>query len=154
MASNKPSLTLRELYVNFPYKLWKYEPIPPQPVKIVTMKVIDGGMGLFVSALVKSATRSGINHRTTIVLWRKNKSEYWNWDMRCQVKCSCESFHYYLAYAIGTRRSLVGRPSYWNRVPAVVMNPSNKVQACKHIILLSNTLFRKKIVKGRILWKH
>ena len=144
-------VTLKQLYRNFPYEVWKYNPVPPQPVRLKKLRVIASGYALYVSAKVKSAT-SNRWYTTTLVLWRKNKSEKWSWDMKAQFKCSCDAYKYYLAFALYSHGAIVGRPSFWNKVPAVVRNPENKPQLCKHGVLLVNHLIRKGIIKGSMLW--
>lgn len=145
-------VTLREIYVNFPHEVWKYEPIPPQPIKLKELKLLEQGLALLASARVKSATEDNKWYKTTIILRRRDKSEKWSWNLPVEFKCSCDAYRYYLAYAMYSRAGIVGRPSFWNKVPAIIRNPENKPQLCKHGVLLTNLLIRKRIIEGRILW--
>ena len=148
----KGKLTLKQLYLNFPYAVFKYDPIPPQPVKILKYKVSEDLLSLDVWGEVKSATRPGVTHRCIIQLHRPDPDIRWHWDLPCEVWCSCEAFHYFLAFALYTRGNLARISSPWNKVPAKIRNPFNVPALDKHLVLLTNKLIKMGLIKGRVLW--
>jgi hypothetical protein len=148
----KSKVTLHQLYINFPYEVFKYDPIPPQPVKIIRFKMSEDLLQLDIWALVKSATRSSKQHKCIIQLHRKDEDIPWNWDLPCEIWCSCESFRYFLAYPLYIRAGLARITTPWNKVPAKVRNPFNKVSLCKHLVLVCNKLFKTGLVEGQVLW--
>ena len=144
----KSKVTLHQLYVNFPYEVFKYDPIPPQPVKIIRFKLSEDLLSLDIWARVKSATRPGKFFNCIIQLHRKNEDIEWNWDLPCEVWCQCEAFRYFLAYPLYIRASLARITSPWNKVPNKVRNPFKVPALCKHLVLVCNKLFKTGMVVG------
>jgi len=148
----KSRVTLKQIYLNFPYSVYKYDPIPPQPVKIRRIELTEDELVMTVHAYVKSVSRPGKYHSCVLQLARPNTNIDWSWDLPVAVRCSCESFRYFLAYALYSHGALFGRPSLWNKVPAKIRNPMNIPQIGKHLCLLTEYLIKHRIIKGKIVW--
>lgn len=144
--------TLAQLYINFPYEVFKYDPIPPQPVKIQRIKISDNKLVMTVWARVKSATKPNTYYSTIIQLYRKDPDIPWSWHNLCTVKCTCDAFHYFLAYPLYITGTLWGKPRLWNKVPNKVRNRAKIPALCKHLVLVTNYLIKRGIIEGRILW--
>lgn len=101
---------------------------------------------LHVQTEVKSSSRKGLKHKVHIILRRDELADAWDVDMKGEVKCKCEAFHYWMAYPDLKKKNFYGRPSKWNKVKNKVRNPTLVPGTCKHLMAVSELLIRRKIV--------
>lgn len=101
---------------------------------------------LSVSAQVEASGRKH-SYNTWIVLRRNDLSQPWSAGHRCEVRCNCPAFHYYVANADLKSKNFAGRPSKWNKVDAPIKNPESIPAMCKHLMALASGMVYSKMIK-------
>jgi len=88
----------------------------------------------------------GLWHRCTIRLTRTSLDEPFSINDKVECKCTCEAFHFGLAYHLYKLKGLFGRPSKWNKTAPKVVNTAGKVSLCKHLMPFTRFLLKRKII--------
>ena len=95
-----------------------------------------------------------------IKLRRQRNTQNWSFNNPCEVRCSCKSFAYYVAFSNIKNKSLAGTPvkgkTYIDdsgikrtinfTLPAPKNNPANIPALCKHLALVSKELLDNKMI--------
>ncbi len=134
--------TLKTLYKNFR----KVFPNSDPSLKVLTHKKSDAPLVVLFSQVVQSAGGKG-SYKTQIQLRRTNPSEPWSLTNKCEVKCNCPAFRYYVAHPDLRSKNMFGKPSGWNKVQNKVKNVRLIPGVCKHLISATNELIKRKEIK-------
>lgn len=122
-------LTYKQLVKNFPKVFPNSE---YRKLKITNLKYKgEKSKKLHTITRVKSSTRD-YEFIVNIVINRKNTKEPWNLGMKGELRCTCQAFHYYLAYPDARVKMLYGKVQPWNKVKNKVKNPKIFPSLCKH----------------------
>jgi hypothetical protein len=133
---------LRGFHQIFPRSEW-------ENLKIADVKI--GGLHmpiLRVDAVVMSSKDPRRGYRCNIVLRRDlEATQRWNGQHKCEVRCSCPAFNYWMANPDLTSKNFHGNPTAWNKVRNKVRNPRLIPGICKHLVQLSYSLNNSGTVK-------
>jgi hypothetical protein len=88
-----------------------------------------------------------IAYKTIINLHRQDVKIAWTINLKCEVKCNCPAFRYFLAHPDLRVKNLFGRPSDWNKVKNKEKNVSLIPGICKHLVKVTDSLVEKNTIK-------
>lgn len=138
-------LDLQHLMNNF-RRVFKNDP-PSTPANYLNKFEVSDLESPFVivTGEVTATTSKKFTHHVQAIKFYKTKPDAKKLRVTdlVDVKCSCEAFHFYVAYAILKSGNFLGKPKDWNTVPSDIRNPSYIPAPCKHIVALVNQLVRK-----------
>jgi len=138
--------SLLDLYNNR-VKVYKSKKEKSNALRIKIDKVLEYERVLECYFYISSLSSPGKIHKSVIILRRSRVEEKWSKRMLCEVRCSCEDFHYREAYANIKEKTFWGKPSHWNKIPAKKTNPQAIPSLCFHLIGAMKTLELKRYIQ-------
>ena len=136
--------TLGYLYNRF-RKVFPNSTFDKLKVKFIDFENAEG-IKMYIKSQIVSSTEKWM-YQVDIVLYRDSRKERWSLRNKCEVKCMCKAFRYWIAYPDLLTKNFYGRPSKWNLVCNKVRNPKLVPGICKHIAYLIQQLLIEGVIK-------
>jgi hypothetical protein len=128
-------LTFRKLFPRSDFRL-----------RVLKSTKKEFGLHVLFKGVVEAADHVHSYH-VSIQLHKEMLTDKFSVMDKAEVKCTCEAFRYWNAFADLRSKNLYANPTNWNRVPAKIRNPKSIPGCCKHLIAYANQLLINNEIK-------